>query len=69
MECVAIILDATFKICGMPNATYGIFYNMNANSGYTYSASLPVTWAKTASGFTVYLPNDKTFDYVAICLI
>src|SRR5574344_2028292 len=53
----------------MPNATYGIFYNMNANSGYTYSASLPVTWAKTASGFTVYLPNDKTFDYVAICLI
>lgn len=53
----------------MPNATYGIFYNMNANSGYTYSASLPVTWAKTASGFTVYLPNNKTFDYVAICLI
>ena len=45
------------------------FYNMNAYSGYTYSASLPVTWAKTTSGFTVYLPNDKTFDYVAICLI
>lgn len=53
----------------MPNTSYVIFFNMNAYSGYTYSASLPVTWSKTTTGFTVYLPNDKTFDYIAVCLV
>lgn len=53
----------------MPNTSYVIFFNMNAYSGYTYSASLPVTWSKTTTGFNVYLPNDKTFDYIAVCLV
>ena len=53
----------------LPSTNYAIFYSMNAYGGYTYSASLPVTWTKTSSSITVYLPNDKTFDYIAICIV
>ena len=52
-----------------PNSTYQIVFAMTANSGYTYSASLPVIWSKTTSSFTVYTSTDKTFDYIAICTV
>ena len=59
-----VYFSATF-----PNTTYQIAFAMTANSGYTYSASLPVIWSKTTSNFTVYTSTDKTFDYIAICTV
>lgn len=50
----------------LPSSSYVLLFSMNASSGYTYSASLPVTWSKSTSGFVAYTSTDKTYDYLAI---